>query len=248
MKTPGWTRFLALCLAVISLSMLVSGGLGIRAANKERRKDESELQDLRGRIDEYREVSAALMDRVSYEELNRALEEKQKKYDADTAKHRAELSTYTAANGGLEMGNAALNQAESALETGKTQYEMGKKALNRSRNAIGRFSSMIDPAKVAQTQKAMGAMFTVAEKLLSDGDPDGGDPGGSVYQLERAIERLCALMENELPGEESSAGDDQQGKDATNPDDPEPDPEDPEDSEEPENPEDPETPEDSEDP
>lgn len=246
MKTPGWTRFLALCLAVISLSMLVSGGLGIRAANKERRKDESELQDLRGRIDEYREVSAALMDRVSYEELNRALEEKQKKYDADMAKHRAELSTYTAANGGLEMGNAALNQAESALETGKTQYEMGKKALNRSRNAIGRFSSMIDPAKVAQTQKAMGAMFTVAEKLLSDGDPDSGDPGGSVYQLERAIERLCALMENELPGEESSAGDDQQGKDATNPEDPAP--EDPEDPEEPENPEDPETPEDSEDP
>ena len=249
MKTDGWSRFLALCLAVISLSMLVSGGLGIRAANKERRKDESELQDLRGRIDEYREVSAALMDRVSYEELNRALEEKQKKYDADTAKHRAELSTYTAANGGLEMGNAALNQAESALETGKTQYEMGKKALNRSRNAIGRFSSMIDPAKVAQTQKAMGAMFTVAEKLLSDGDPDGGNPGGSVYQLERAIERLCALMENELPGEESSAGDDQQGKNATNPEDPAPkDPEDPEDPEEPENPEDPETPEDSEDP
>ena len=157
--------------------MLVSGGLGIRAANKERRKDESELQDLRGRIDEYREVSAALMDRVSYEELNRALEEKQKKYDADTAKHRAELSTYTAANGGLEMGNAALNQAESALETGKTQYEMGKKALNRSRNAIGRVRPVIWPAQRAPTPKAKGAVGTVAQKGGLGGERAGGGRG-----------------------------------------------------------------------
>ena len=134
MKTTGWTRFLALCLAVISLSMLVSGGLGIRAANKERRKDESELRDLQSRIDEYREISAALMDRVSYEELNKALEEKQKKYDTDTAKHRADLSTYTATNGGLEMGTAAIDQAESALETGKTQIATLRKALRKMLN------------------------------------------------------------------------------------------------------------------
>ena len=135
MKTSGLTRFLALCLAVISLSMLVAGGLGIHAANKDRRKDESELQDLRSRIDEYREISAALMDRTSYEQLNKTLEEKQKQYDADTAKHRADLSTYTVTNSGLEMGTAALNQAESALETGKTQYETGRKALRASLNA-----------------------------------------------------------------------------------------------------------------
>ena len=128
MKTKGLIRFLALCLAVISLSMLVSGGLGIRAANKDRRKDDSELQDLRSRIDEYREISAALMDRTSYEDLNKTLEEKQKKYDSETAKHRSELTAYTAANTGLEMGTAVLNQAEAALETGKTQYETGRKA------------------------------------------------------------------------------------------------------------------------
>ena len=90
MKTTGWTRFLALCLAVISLSMLVSGGLGIRAANKERRKDESELRDLRSRIDEYREISAALMDQVSYEELNKTLEDA----DHDPEKGTSEDAEY----------------------------------------------------------------------------------------------------------------------------------------------------------
>ena len=145
MKTKGLIRFLALCLAVISLSMLVSGGLGIRAANKDRRKDDSELQDLRSRIDEYREISAALMDRTSYEDLNKTLEEKQKKYDSETAKHRSELTAYTATNTGLEMGTAALNQAESALETGKTQYETGRKALKSSLNAFNQIYSIIEP-------------------------------------------------------------------------------------------------------
>ena len=85
MKTSGLTRFLALCLAVISLSMLVAGGLGIHAANKDRRKDESELQDLRSRIDEYREISAALMDRTSYEQLNNTRDEMQNQSSADTS-------------------------------------------------------------------------------------------------------------------------------------------------------------------
>ena len=201
MKRSGWTRFLALCLAVISLSMLVSGGLGIRAANKDRRKSESELQDLRSRIDEYRQISAALMDRASYENLNRSLEEKQEKYNADTARHRADLSTYTATNSGLEMGTAALNQAESALENGKTQYEMGLKALNRSMNAIGRFSGMIDSAGVTQARDKTDGIFAAAENLLRDGDPNNGDPGGSLYQLEQAILELSSRIKNDLSEE-----------------------------------------------
>ena len=203
MKTKGLIRFLALCLAVISLSMLVSGGLGIRAANKERRKDDSELQDLRSRIDEYREISAALMDRISYEDLNKTLEEKQKKYDTETAKHRSELTAYTATNTGLEMGTAALNQAESALETGKTQYETGRKALKASLNAFNQIYSIIEP--INAQYGTIEEMFFVAENMLWGGDVDSGDPhGGSVYQLERAIRNLCALIENDLPGEENS--------------------------------------------
>ncbi len=203
LKTTGLTRFLAVCLAVISLSMLVSGWLGIRAANKERRKDESELQDLRSRIDEYREVSAALMDRVSYEDLNRNLEEKQKKYDTDTARHRADLSTYTAANSGLEMGTAALNQAESALKTGKTQYEMGLKALKSSVGAFNQIASIIEP--VQAQRGTIEELLNVAENMLRSEDPYSEDPnGGSVYRLEQAIIHLCDLIENELPGEKDT--------------------------------------------
>lgn len=214
MKRSGLTRFLALCLAVISLSMLVSGGLGIRAANKERQKNESELQDLRSRIDEYRQISAALMDRVSYEDMSRGLEEKQKKYDADTARHRADLSTYTATNSGLEMGTAALNQAESALENGKTQYEMGLKALKSSLKAFNQIAAVIEPF---QTQ--MGTiedLLSLSEKMLRSGDPDSEDPeGGSVYRLEQAIMNLCALIENELPAEENGGQSPENDKEGT---------------------------------
>ena len=201
MKTKGLIRFLALCLAVISLSMLVSGGLGIRAANKDRRKDDSELQDLRSRIGEYREISAALMDRTSYEDLNKTLEEKQKKYDSETAKHRSELTAYTATNTGLEMGTAALNQAESALETGKTQYETGRKALKSSLNAFNQIYSIIEP--INAQYGTIVELFAVAEDMLWGGDIDSGDPhGGSLYQLERAIRNLCLVIENDLPAEE----------------------------------------------
>ncbi len=266
MKRSGMTRFLALCLAVISLSMLVSGGLGIRAANKERQKNESELQDLRSRIDEYRQISAALMDRVSYEDMSRSLEEKQKKYDADTARHRADLSTYTATNSGLEMGTAALNQAESALENGKTQYEMGLKALKSSLKAFNQIAAVIEPF---QTQMGtIEELLSLSENMLRSGDPDSDDPeGGSVYRLEQAIMNLCALIENELPaeenggqspendkegttGEDKPAGESPENPDPENPDPENPDPEnpdpetpEPEDPENPENSETPETPE-----
>ena len=198
LKTSGWTRFLALCLAVISLSMLVSGGLGIRAANKERLKDESELQDIRSRIDEYREISAALMDRASYEQLNQTLDKKQKQYNIDTAKHRADLSTYTATNSGLEMGTAALNQAENALEAGKTQYEMGRKALRASLNAFAQIDSVIGPI---QTQsETIRDILYLAERMLRGEEADAGDPhDGSVLKLQQAVRKLTALIENELP-------------------------------------------------
>ena len=198
LKTSGWTRFLALCLAVISLSMLVSGGLGIRAANKERLKDESELQDIRSRIDEYREISAALMDRASYEQLNQTLDKKQKQYNIDTAKHRADLSTYTATNSGLEMGTAALNQAENALEAGKTQYEMGRKALRASLNAFAQIDSVIGPI---QTQsETIRDILYLAERMLRGEEADAGDPhDGSVLKLQQAVRKLTALIKNELP-------------------------------------------------
>ena len=185
--------------------MLVSGGLGIRAANKERRKDESELRDLQSRIDEYREISAALMDRVSYEELNKTLEEKQKKYDTDTAKHRADLSTYTATNGGLEMGTAALNQAESALETGKTQIVTLKKALRKMLNMLERVTGLTGgiSSGLSTAEEVMSKIL----EILSDDGVSGGN-SGSVLRLESAVSELIDALENYSPpaGSEQADG------------------------------------------
>ena len=214
LKTTGWTRFLALCLAVISLSMLVSGGLGIRAANKERRKDESELRDLQSRIDEYREIGAALMGRVSYEELNKTLEEKQKKYDTDTAKHRADLSTYTATNGGLEMGTAALNQAESALETGKTQVVTLKKVLRKMLNMLDRVTGLTGgiSSGLSTAEEVMSKIL----EILSDDDVSRGN-SGSVLRLESAVSELIDALENYSPpaGSEQADGDSSGGNGGT---------------------------------
>jgi len=211
LKTTGWTRFLALCLAVISLSMLVSGGLGIRAANKERRKDESELRDLQSRIDEYREISAALMDRVSYEELNKTLEEKQKKYDTDTAKHRADLSTYTATNGGLEMGTAALDQAESALETGKTQIATLRKALRKMLNMLERVTGLT--GGISSGLSTAEDIMSMTLGILSDDDVSRGN-SGSVLRLESAVSELIDALENYSPpaGSEQADGNSSGGK------------------------------------
>ena len=126
MKTSGLTRFLALCLALISLSMMVSGTLGLRSAAKEHRKGDAEIQDLQAKIDDYREISALLMDKDSYSDLSNALEEQQTKYDSDTAHHRTELATYSATNGGLQMGIEAMAHAKAALSAGKMQYEIGR--------------------------------------------------------------------------------------------------------------------------
>ena len=131
MKTSGLTRFLAACLALISLSMLVSGVLGMRSAAKERRKNDAEIQDLQTKIDDYREISALLMDKDSYSDLNDDLEAQQKQYDNDASHHRTELATYSATNGGLQMGIEAMAQARAALSAGKMQYETIVKLLNK---------------------------------------------------------------------------------------------------------------------
>ena len=111
--------------------MLVSGVLGMRSAAKERRKNDAEIQDLQTKIDDYREISALLMDKDSYSDLNDDLEAQQKQYDNDASHHRTELATYSATNGGLQMGIEAMAQARAALSAGKMQYETIVKLLNK---------------------------------------------------------------------------------------------------------------------
>ena len=136
MKTGKITRFLALCLALISLSMMVAGILGMRSAVKDRKKDDAEIQDIQNKIDDYRELSATLTDTENYKSLSDTLEEKQKQYNSDMSRHKTELATYTATNGGLQMGLEALAQAKAALQAGKIQIEMYEQLIDRYRPVL----------------------------------------------------------------------------------------------------------------
>ena len=158
MKTSWLTRLLALFLAVISLSMLVSGALGMRSAAKDRRKGENEVQDLQQKIDDYRDVRALLMDSAAYGSLNERLKKQQEKYDNETARHRTALTTYTATNSGLQIGMEALAQAQALLTAGKTQYEAGRKTLETQLKAFEKIYQM-----AVEGRSQLATAYTVLE-------------------------------------------------------------------------------------
>ena len=158
MKTSWLTRLLALFLAVISLSILVSGALGMRSAAKDRRKGENEVQDLQQKIDDYRDVRAVLMDSAAYGSLNERLKKQQEKYDNETARHRTALTTYTATNSGLQIGMEALAQAQALLTAGKTQYEAGRKTLETQLKAFEKIYQM-----AVEGRSQLATAYTVLE-------------------------------------------------------------------------------------
>ncbi len=160
MKTPALKRILALLMAVISVSLLVSGILGMRAATKARRSGDEEIVALQNRIDDYRNIRANLMDTGSYDSMNSALEQRKREYESESAHHRTELATYTATNGGLEAGAKAMSQAEAVLAMGKTQYESGKAQMEKQAAA---FESVI---QIAETGKTMlGGILPVLDAV-----------------------------------------------------------------------------------
>ena len=185
MNRTALARLVAMLLAIVSLSMLVAGILGMRSAAKTRRADDTELTDLQNKIDDYRQVSAKLMDGSSYQNMNEALEQQKKDYENDSAHHRTELATYTATNGGLEMGAQAMSQAEAALTVGRTQLESGKQQLEKQAAA---FNSLYGIASSARTMLQTALPLLDAADLTLD----------SAQRLLNSLDRIGSLLE--LPG------------------------------------------------
>ena len=69
MKFSGLTKLLSVLLALLSLSLLVSGIYGLYTASRDRNRENTELEQLRDTTDEYRSVLAARMDPAEYEKL-----------------------------------------------------------------------------------------------------------------------------------------------------------------------------------
>lgn len=122
MKHPALTRLFAIVLAILCLIMLLAGTLGVAGASRDRRNSLDDRERLQSRIDDYNTVTMALAGSISYEEANRALEERQEQHEEDAAKHRTDLAIYSATKGGVQSGAEALAQAQSAMSSAWAEY------------------------------------------------------------------------------------------------------------------------------
>ncbi len=201
MKRSGLIKGLALLLAIISLSTLVSGLFGMRSAAKDRQKNEAELADLQNGIDDYRNLIAQMLDSDDYDQLRAALEKQQRNYDRTTTRHRKELAAFTATNGGLEMGAQSLAQAEAAMASGRTQLEAGKQQLQLQAAA---FQTVYETAMAGKKQLEDSLpILDAAETMVS-----------SLRTLLQSLQKIGVIME--LPeGQDEPKGTEQDDPNTT---------------------------------
>ena len=192
MKRSGLTKALSILLAIISLSALVSGLFGMRSAVKDRQKGEEELTSLQNNIDDYRNLTALMMDSDDYDQLRTALEKQKRDYDRTTTQHRKDLAIFTATNGGLETGAQSLAQAEAAMASGRTQLEAGKQQLQLQAAA---FQTIYETAMAGKKQLEDSLpILDAAETMVT-----------SLRHLLESLRRIGDIME--LPEESAEAED-----------------------------------------
>ena len=210
--------------------MMVSGLLGLHSAAKDRRKDDEEIHDLQTKIDDYREISALLMNQESYSELNDALKEQQTKYDRDTSHHRTELATYSATNGGLQMGIEAMAQARAALEAGKLQYETFMKLMEKYlpllksaealigqvRGIVNQLNGLILDLKdledsIITAENRLETFRTALERYMdTQSSTDGSDNSGGDEKTENGNQNETGSVDGNAEGGPGASGEDQQ--------------------------------------
>lgn len=143
MKFSGLTKLMSVLLALLSLSLLVSGIYGLYTASRDRNRENTELEQLRDTTDEYRSVLAARMDPAEYEKLTSDLAARQKTFDTDADRHRKNLTAFTAARGAMEKAEEIISKSEAALHIARTQYETGKKTLELQEKTMKKYADQI---------------------------------------------------------------------------------------------------------
>ncbi|MCR5090109.1 MAG: hypothetical protein K6C08_11445 [Oscillospiraceae bacterium] len=204
MKNPALTKLIALLLALISISMLVSGFYGLHAAAKDQNRRETEIDNLQNTIDAYHIILAELAGTEDYDSMTKELEELQKEQEEDSTKHRKDLAVYTATRGGLEKGQSALFQAESALSSGKMQYESGVTALEAQ---VAAFEKVYEQAMAGKTQlDAAKPILEAAEKALESLQKllDNLHEIGDLLDLDTAEDSETEESEEQVKNEEDS--------------------------------------------
>lgn len=140
MKHPALTQALAIVLVVLSLTMGAAGVLGLRSAADDARGVLASAERLRQRAENYRTLAALLDGTVSYAEQNAALEERVSQHDRDSAKHRSELSLFTATKYGINMGTDAIDEADAQFAAVRAQFD---RALPVFEKGLGELNALL---------------------------------------------------------------------------------------------------------
>ena len=203
MKFSGLTKLMSVLLALLSLSLLVSGIYGLHTAARDRNRGNTELDQLRDSVEEYRSVLAARMEPEEYEKLCRDLESRQKTYDADAARHRKDLAAFTAARGAMEKAEEIISKSEAALRTARTQYETGKKTLElqektmkKSADQITEYEPLIEAGEnLLDVITRLRDSLRTLEALREPTDPSSGEELTEEEEQALAEERRDAVVE-----------------------------------------------------
>ena len=127
---------MAIALVVLCLTMAAAGALGLNQARRDRRLTLEDMERLRGRVEEYRELAASLEGAESYDALSGRLDERQQAYDRESAQHRSELGTFTATQYGVGVGLDAIDEAEAQFLSYKQQFDSALSVLDEGLTEI----------------------------------------------------------------------------------------------------------------
>ena len=133
MRHPALTRFLAAFLAAVSAITLISGGICIKKAADNRRKQNTYVETLSAKTEEaalLREEIDAMFD--DYDADEQAYNELNEQYTRDMQTYRKDLAMYTATEAGLKQGREQLEQGYSGLRMGWIQHDNGLKTLEEA--------------------------------------------------------------------------------------------------------------------
>ena len=156
MKHPALTRAMAFTLAIVSIILLLVGSSGMKKAEELKAEAAAEHSKYVERIELYEKLSAELEGLEAYKSADEALGEREAQHDKDAARHRTDVATHTATEGGYKTGADALWDARAQLEEGSIGYYAGLQQYNAKKAEFEKLKSGV------QGMSALAAACTMA--------------------------------------------------------------------------------------
>ena len=144
MKHPALTRALAFTLAIVSVILLLVGNSGLKKAEQLKEEELAEHKKFVERIELYNELSEELEGLEAYKTADETLSEKETQHDKDAARHRTDVATHTATEGGYKSGADQLWEARALLQEKSGEYYAGLQTFNSKKAEFDQMKAMAE--------------------------------------------------------------------------------------------------------